>query len=65
MTSDEDDLSMSPARNVPYNHRIQFYKLQRVLGLIDKNMTLVRTKVFENVLTTYTSQIKKFSLSNY
>ena len=52
MTSDEDDLSMSPARNVPYNHRIQFYKLQRVLGLIDKNMTLVRTKVFEYVLTT-------------
>ena len=61
MTSDEDDLSMSPARNVPYNHRIQFYKLQRVLGLIDKNMTLVRTKVFEYVLT---SQIKKISLSN-
>ena len=47
MTSDEDDLSLSPARNVPYNHRIQFYKLQRVLSLIDKNMTLVRTKVFK------------------
>ena len=41
---EEDDQSLSLARNVPDSHRLQFYKLQKILRLIDKNMTLVGTK---------------------
>ena len=34
--------SSSSSQIIPYNNRAQFFKINRILTLIDKNMTLVR-----------------------
>ena len=56
--------SESSSQIIPYNNRAQFFKIHRILTLIDKNMTLVRYYVKPSVCLCHPNFINYYLFIN-